>query len=259
VAWTAGSLFGRTTHPECVAAVRGAARLLEELGHEVVEARPAFSRDALVHAYLMVVAASVAAEVAHAAEVTGRRPGFGTLEPETLVLAVAGRVFGARDLVLAQADIHAASRSVGAFFEAHDVLLTPTLAHPPQPLGALALRPLERLGLRAVCAAPTRAGLELLFDAVAARVLEATGNTMLFNQTGQPAMSVPLHWSADGLPIGVQVAARFGEEATLLRLAAQLEAARPWAGRIPPGLDGYAAPGGDAVGRQATTAARTRS
>jgi amidase len=259
VAFTTGSLFGRTTHPECIAAVQGAARLLAELGHEVVEARPAFSREALARAYLVVLAASVSAEVARAAEATGRRPGFDTLEHETMALAVAGRVFGARDLALAEADIQAAGRSVGAFFEAHDVLLTPTMAHPPQPLGSFALRAHERLAIRALCAAPARAAFDALLGQLGARSFEATGNTMLFNQTGQPAMSVPLHWTADGLPVGVQLAARLGEEATLLRLGAQLEAARPWGDRAPAGLAGYAGPGAGAGGRQASTAARTRS
>lgn len=238
VAFTTRSLFGTTTHAECVAAVEEAAALLAELGHEVEEARPAFSRDALVHAYLVVVAASVAAEVARAAEATGRRPGFRTLEHETVGLLTAGRVFRARDLALAEADVHAGTRSVAAFFERHDLLLTPTLAHPPSPLGTLALRPHERLGIRALAAAPTRRGIELMFDEIGRKSFEATGNTMLFNQTGQPAMSLPLHWTAVGLPVGVQLAARLGEEATLLRVAAQLEAARPWAGRRPPGLPG---------------------
>ena len=86
--------------------------------------------------------------------------------------------------------------------------------------------------------------MERLFEAIAARSFDATGNTMIFNQTGQPAMSLPLHWNAAGLPIGVQVAARFGDEATLFRLAAELEAACPWADRAPPLVGATAVPGG---------------
>jgi amidase len=81
---------------------------------------------------------------------------------------------------------------------------------------------------------PARKLIDLLMREVGSRAFEATGNTMLFNQTGQPAASVPLSWSRDGLPIGVQLAARFGDEATLIRACAQLEEARPWAGRVPP-------------------------
>jgi amidase len=174
--------------------------------------------------------------VAQGAETTGRRPGFATLEHETVGLLTAGRVFAARDLARAEAEMHAGARSVAAFFERYDVLLTPTLAHPPPLLGAFALRAHERLGVRALAAAPTRAGLELMFEQIGRRSFEATGNTMLFNQTGQPAVSVPLRWTPGGLPVGVQLVARSFAEATLLRVAAQLEEARPWAGRRPPGL-----------------------
>jgi amidase len=234
IAVTHAPFFGRTTAPECKEAVYDAARLLARLGHEVVEARPEFPRDTLVHAYVVALAANVAADVSAAERATGRRAGPALLEPETWALAVGGRALTAEDLVLAQQAMHRASRSIAAFFEEHDVLVTPTMAHPPLRLGALALRPLERLGLLAVARLRSRPLLQRFFDQVGARSFEATGNTMLWNQTGQPAMSVPLHWTAAGLPVGVQLVARYGDEATLLRLASQLEQERPWTARAPP-------------------------
>ncbi|HEX9308787.1 MAG TPA: amidase [Anaeromyxobacter sp.] len=236
IAVTHESFFGKTTAPECREAVLDAARLLASLGHEVVEARPPFSRDALVHAYIVALAATTAADVELAARATGRRPGPGLLEPETWALVAGGEVLSAKDLVLAEYEMQRAARAIAGFFEAHDVLLTPTLAHPPLPLGAVAATPLERLALRVLARVRSRALLEKFFAEVSGRSFEATGYTMPFNQTGQPAMSVPLHWTADGTPIGVQAVARFGDEATLFRLAAQLEQARPWADRMPPGI-----------------------
>jgi amidase len=182
----------------------------------------------------VVVAAGVSAEVADAARLTGRRPGPATLEEETWALAGAGRALSSRDLVSTLAEIHQASRAIARFFEAHDLLLTSTLALPPLPIGAVRSSALERAGMRAVGRLRSRRLFEKLLSEIGGRSFDATGNTMLFNQTGQPAMSLPLHWAADGIPIGVQLAGRFGDEATLFRLAAQLEAARPWAGRAPP-------------------------
>jgi amidase len=227
-------MFGRSTSAECRAAVHEAARLLADLGHEVVEARPTFPRDALVHAFLVVLSASVAADVAAAARATGRRPGPDNLEPETWALAAGGEALTALDLALAQQEAQRAARGIATFFASHDVLVTATMAQPPLPIAALASKPLERLGLRAVARLRSRALLDRLFVEIGARTFEATGNTMIWNQTGQPAMSVPLHVTDRGLPVGVQYTARFGDEATLFRLAAQLEAARPWAERAPP-------------------------
>ena len=238
IAFTTASLFGRSTHPECAAAAEEAARLLADLGHEVVEARPEFPRDALVRAYLVTLAAAVSFDVAEGAALTGRRPGPRTLEEETRVLAAAGGLLTAGDLAGAVVTVQRASRGIAAFFEAHDALVTPTMCQPPQAIGALAARPWERVGLRAFARVPTRRAMDYLFELIPQRSFDATGNTMLFNQTGQPAMSVPLHWSADGLPVGVQIAGRFGDEGALFRLAAQLEQARPWAGRAPGDLAG---------------------
>lgn len=117
-----------------------------------------------------------------------------------------------------------------------DVFLCPTMAKPPWPLGELDPSPVELRALQAVRRAPIRKVLELLVEQLAGEILDPIPTTPLFNMSGQPAMSVPLHWSDEGLPIGVQFAARFGDEATLFRLAAQLEQARPWGDRRPPGV-----------------------
>jgi amidase len=233
IAVTPDPLFGVSSALECREAVYSAARLLASLGHDVVEAHPKFPREALVHAYLVALAATVAADVEQAARLTGRRPGPDNLELETWALVAGGRTLEAAELVLAEEEMHRAGRTMAAFFEEHDVLVTATTGHPPLPIGALALRPSERLALRAVGRIRSRRLMDRYFEEIAARSFEATGNTMLFNQTGQPAASVPLHWTADGVPIGVQIVGRFGDEATLLRLAAELERARPWADRAP--------------------------
>jgi amidase len=233
VAFDAGSLFGRTIHPACARAARDAAGLLESLGHDVVEARPPFDRDELVRAYLVVVAAFTRAELEWAARATGRRLDLAQLEPETAGLAAAGRRLPADAAADALATLQRAARPVAAFFERHDLFVNATMAHPPARIGAFALRPWERLEVFTVTRLPARRLVELLMREVGDRAFEATGNTMLFNQTGQPAASVPLAASPEGLPIGVQIVSRFGDEATLLRVAAQLEAARPWAERRP--------------------------
>jgi amidase len=184
----------------------------------------------------VALAAQVAVDVDAAAAAAGRRVRPEDLEPETAALAAAGRVLSAADLVKAEEEHHRAGRTLAAFFAAHDVLVTPTTAQPALRIGQLRARPHERLAMRAAARVPSRLVLEKLFDAIGSRSFEATGNTMLFNQTGGPAMTLPLHVTASRLPMGVQAAARFGDEATLFRLAAQIEAARPWADRLPPEL-----------------------
>jgi amidase len=129
-----------------------------------------------------------------------------------------------------------ASRHIAEFFTRYDLLLTPTAALPPVPIGTFSLRSEEALQMALVTRLRSRRLLLLALDKMAKRALAATPNTMLWNMTGQPAMSVPLYWSAAGLPIGAQFVGRFGDEATLFRLAAQLEEARPWARRLPPSI-----------------------
>jgi amidase len=233
IAFSTRSLLGRDTHPDCAAAVQAAAALLERLGHDVTEAHPPIEREALVHAYLVVVAASTAGFVRQIGALRGRRVRGSELEPTTQFLATLGEALPAGEFEYARLKFHAAARTLAPFFAGHDVFVDATLAWPPPRIGEWELAPQLQWAIRRLCAVMPRAVLRRALDHFAADGLERTANTMLFNMTGQPAMSVPLHVNAAGLPIGVQCVGRFGDEATLFRLAAQLEQAAPWIGRTP--------------------------
>jgi amidase len=233
IAFTAESLYGKTTHPENRAAVEAAAKRLADLGHAVEEAKPTFDRDALVLAYLTHVAAGVAGEVADFERWTGRTATPSSFEASTWFLVQIGRSLGAQDYLHARDVCQAAGRALGAFHERYDLLLTASTAHPPIRIGELALKPAERIGLGVLRVAPIGGVLRTVLRTLADTNLERTPNTQLFNQTGQPAISVPLHQTADGLPIGVQLSAAMGGEGTLVRVASQLEAAAPWVARRP--------------------------
>jgi amidase len=233
IAYSSASLFGREVHPDNAAALQLTAAQLEGLGHRLTEAAPRIDREALVRAYLTEVSAGVAADVEHMARVTGRAPRAEQFEPETWFMIQLGRLLSAGDLLRARAAVQAAGRATAAFHADYDLFLCPTVTHPPVAIGELALNPAELAGLALLRRLPLRA----LFDAVVAKLapsfMEHTPNTELFNQTGQPAISLPLHVSPQGLPIGMQLAAAAGREDLLIRIASQLEAAYPWSARRP--------------------------
>ncbi|HSQ79249.1 MAG TPA: amidase family protein, partial [Candidatus Bathyarchaeia archaeon] len=228
-----GSLFVKGTDPEVKAAVESAARLLADLGHDVEEARPAFDRERLVRAYLTQIAAGVAAEIDDMSRWTGRKPAASYFEPTTWFLCQIGRKLSAADLQLARDAAQAAGRELAAFFARYDLLVTPTLAYPPVRLGELGLKGVEKAALAVLRAVPVGAALRAVLGQLADNSLERTPNTQLFNQTGQPAVSLPLDQTADGLPVGIQFAARHAEDALLVRVASQIEEARPWKDRRP--------------------------
>jgi amidase len=233
VGFTAESLFGETTHADCRAAVEDAARLMAALGHDVEEVCPEFDKVALRRAYLAIVTVGTARAIEVAASVVPRRLRASFFEAQTWFVAEIGRSMGACEYQAALDRMQAEARRVAAFFADHDLLLTPTMAYPPARIGTFAPTTGQRLILAALRALPLKPLLDRALDQLAAESLEATANTMLFNMTGQPAMSVPLFWNGDGLPIGSQLVARYGEEGLLFRVAAQLESARPWFGRRP--------------------------
>jgi amidase len=233
---TAPQVGGGPPHPDCVAAVEDAARLLTALGHDVEEATLKLDADALALDFFTLVAVEVAAFVARAEALAGRPAGRRDLQSSTAVTAIVGRQRSAPAAALARDRLQAAGRAAIALHERFDLLLTPTLGLPPPEIGALHPRGAEAFAHDLLL--DLRLGVLLripgLVDASVRKVFSFIPYTPLTNVTGQPAMSVPLWWNAGGLPIGAQLVARLGDEATLFRVAAQLEAARPWQTRRPP-------------------------
>jgi len=215
IAFTTASPTGSPVHPDCVAAVHDAAALCENLGHHVEESAPEVDAPTLVQAFMGVWAGGLAWSVDALAFTTGRTPSAEQFEPLNWALYQMGRNLSAPQYLLGITALQQISRQIARFMVDYDVWLTPTLSEPPAPLGTFAHDPQDPM------APMVRAATLVPF-------------TPICNFSGQPAMSVPLYWNAGGLPIGTQFIGRFGEEGTLLRLAAQLEEARPWAGRRPP-------------------------
>ncbi len=203
-------------HPDCVAAAAGAARTLESLGHAVEETHPAALADPkFPDAAVAVVGAGTARDLIYWSERTGRAIGPTDVEPMIWAVAERGRGVSAAQYILAVEHLHAFSRRMAEWWASgFDLLVSPTLAEPPPPLGEFDATPDN----------PLR-GFE--------RGVPFVTFTLPFNVTGQPAISLPLHWNGDGLPIGVQLVAAYGREDVLIRIAAQLEQARPWAERRP--------------------------
>jgi amidase len=202
-------------HPDCVAAVDEAAKLLESLGHHVEEDAPALDGEAVKRGFISMWGVCIGAAVDEMAELVGKKATPDDVEPLTWALCQMSAATSAREHLRALSNVRRVARQVSRFFVDYDMLLSPTNAEPPPPLGSFDPAPGNPL------AGIVRAGLFVPFTPIA-------------NVTGQPAMSLPL-FVAGGLPIGVQLMGRFGAEGMLFRLAAQLEAARPWAGRRPPG------------------------
>lgn len=235
VAFTTRPLLGGEVHPECVAALTSAAALLQELGHRVEESAPTLDGSGFARAFFTLLCGETAAEIASAERLLGRRARADEFEVVTWSMAQIGRSLSAAEFLAAKHALFAAARQVSGFFEDVDVLVTPTLAQPPAPLGSLGPRGLPATLMKGLGRLGAGGLLKRLtaLDPSTEQIFAYIPWTPVFNVTGQPAMSVPLHWSAAGLPIGVHVVGRYGDEATLLRLAGQLERARPWAARRP--------------------------
>jgi amidase len=228
IAFTTKSLFGQSTHTDCAAAIENTAKLCELLGHSVEEASPPFDRPYLVRCFLVLLAAETARVIRWAGRQMNQTPRPAGFEPQTWMLGLIGRKVTGEAHAEALEAAYMTGRRVAGFFQTFDLLMTPTMAYPPVRIGHFDPTAAQALQLFLLRRLPLKRLLDEVLDMLSGNVFEVTGNTMLFNMTGQPAASLPLCWNAAGLPIGIQFAARFGDEATLFRLASQLEQARPW-------------------------------
>lgn len=237
IAFTAKSPIGTEVDAEAQAAVQAAARLLQSLGHEVEEAAPAIDGRALARSFTQIYFGQVLATVRQAVTLGARREDF---EPLTLLTAEIGRGVDVGALTAELLAWNGYARALAVFQQRYDVLLTPTLATPPQPHGTgdptpLAEAVLGALGRAGLVRVLARLGLlEGTIEQLTRQNMAPVPFTQLANLTGVPAMSLPLHWTASGLPLGVQCVGRMGEEALLLQLATQLEQAAPWFERLSP-------------------------
>jgi len=238
IAFTSQPFLGHKVHPDCQKGLQATVHSLEQLGHELVEAAPQIDREAFAIAFLTMIAAETRDEMDWAASLAGRQASFADFETGTSALALIGQATSAGDYAKALNYLMAAARGVGRFFEDYDVLLTPTLAQPPVPTGSLQPSGAERfmIGLIGRLNAAWVLNALGIIKPLAGKTFDFMPYTPLFNATGQPAMSVPLYWNEAGLPIGMHFVGRFGDEATLFRLAGQLERAQPWFDRAPAGF-----------------------
>ncbi len=224
-----------TVHADCRAALQDAVKLCVELGHEVEEATPTIDAEPFAQAFFTIVCGSIAAGIELAERELGRRPARDELEMATWLAGLLGAQLSAGSAIAAMQVLQGYARQVHSFFEHYDLLLTPTLGCPPLRIGELEPRGAEALAHRTIANLKLGSILRLkrVMRAAVNRVFAFVPFTPVANVTGQPSMSVPLYWNAAGLPIGSMFTARFGDEATLFRLAGQLEEARPWIKRRP--------------------------
>lgn len=212
IGFTTAALASAALDPECAEAVRVTARLCEDMGHLVEEVTLPGNLAAMQQAAGDVIGASIVATFEAEGERRGRPVEASDVEPLTWAMAQRGRAVTGSAYVRGLAAIHAYGRAMAGLFERYDVVLLSTLGSPAIPIGHLTED----------------------FGKYAERLFAFMPNTQAFNNTGQPAMTVPLAWSHSDLPIGLQFVGRMGEEALLFRLAGQLEKARPWFDRIAP-------------------------
>jgi amidase len=234
VAVVRSAMLGASVDPEVRSGLERAAKLLETLGHHVEDAEPHIYSGEVGMAFLTYWAVGAMQFLDDAERVIGQKATPANVELATWTLASVGRSMSADDVAHARAVIAKATQAFTEFFDKYDILVSPTLAAPPLTIGQNRITATEKIAMRIVGGIKSPWLMKALLKQVAAKSFAFAAFTAPFNMTGQPAISLPLHWTANGLPIGIQFAASAGADALLLKLARQLEIAQPWAQRRPP-------------------------
>lgn len=236
IAFHSEPAFPADVHADCVAAAEDAARLCEDLGHHVDHVLPRHDQAALGRALVIVLGCNVAAEVAQAEKLMGRRAKASDFQLTTWISHMLGKAVSGQDLLLALQTLQAEARRLATLYRDYDMILTPTLGAPPVHIGELDPKGVDAIAQRFLATIDWTTPLRnpALIERAAQSTFGFVPFTPVANFTGQPSMSVPLWWNSAALPIGVMFTGRPEAETTMFSLAAQLERARPWRDRIPP-------------------------
>jgi amidase len=237
IAFTAKPLMGKNVHADVLKALEETVTLLKELGHEIIEAAPPIDGEAFSLAFVAILAAELRADIEEAARAGGKKVSVKDFDPATFGLGMLGKALSAEEYASAARYLQTSAREVARFCESYNLLLTPTLSQPPVKIGSLQPAASEKTLISLIGSFDGGNLLKAMgiIKPLAAQTFEFMPWTAVFNVTGQPAMSVPLYWNGESLPIGMHFVGKFGDEATLFRLASQLEQAKPWADKVPSG------------------------
>jgi amidase len=239
IAFTSKPFLPGVVHEDCVKGLQATVKLCKNLGHEMVEAVPQIDGEAFARAFLTMICGETRADIEEAEALLGRKATYKDFETGTWATGLLGKQITAAEFSMAIRLLQRSARQIGQFFEDYDVLMTPTLATPPLVIGALEPKGAEAFAMKLLGSLNAGGLLQRLggVDASVEKIFGFMPYTPLFNATGQPAMSVPLYWNDEGLPIGIHFVSRYSDEATLFRLAGQLEQAKPWFDHTPPICD----------------------